>query len=313
VKPDVSAPGVAIVTSEPGSNDDGTPRYGTVNGSSPAAAVVAGAAAVLAQARPGLRASDLKSLLTASARPVRNTSVTAQGAGLVDLGAGAAGEITAEPTTLAFGHAEGDGWHASQQIVIRNVSTRTLLVRIRNSGSGGLVIQSKPRWVRLKPGRHAPVQLDAKLSGAPPAGGSAEGAVLLVPRGSDPLRLPWAITFGRPPGDLISGVALSQTTFKLSDATPAVLSFQAGLVVPDPSGTEVRPVLRLDIWLWRGRNRLGLLARMRDLLPGRVVYGLTGRGPDGTPLPAGRYRVQLVARPTADGPSTSRTIGFTIR
>ena len=313
VKPDVSTPGVAIVTSEPGSNDDGTPRYGTVNGSSPAAAVVAGAAAVLAQARPGLRASDLKSLLTASARPVRDTSVTAQGAGLVDLGAGAAGEITAEPTTLAFGHAEGDGWHASQQMVIRNVSTRTLLVRIRNSGSGGLVIQSKPRWVRLKPGRHAPVQLDAKLSGAPPAGGSAEGAVLLVPRGSAPLRLPWAITFGRPPGDLISGVALSQTTFKLSDATPAVLSFQAGLVVPDPSGTEVRPVLRLDIWLWRGRNRLGLLARMRDLLPGRVVYGLTGRGPDGTPLPAGRYRVQLVARPTAAGPSTSRTIGFTIR
>jgi hypothetical protein len=52
---------------------------------------------------------------------------------------------------------------------------------------------------------------------------------------------------------------------------------------------------------------------MRDLLPGRVVYGLTGRGPDGTPLPAGRYRVQLVARPTAAGPSTSRTIGFTIR
>jgi hypothetical protein len=313
VKPDVLAPGVAIVTSEPGANDDGTPRYGTVNGSSPAAAVVAGAAAVLAQARPGLRASDLNSLLTGTARLVHDTSVTAQGAGLVDLGAGAAGEITAEPTTLAFGHAEGDGWHASQQIVIRNVSTRTLLVRIRNSGSGGLVIQSKPRWVRLKPGRDAPVQLEARLRGAPPDDGSAEGALLLVPRGSAPLRLPWAITFGRPRNNLISGVALSETAFKLSDATPVVLSFQAGLVVPHPSGTEVVPVRQLDIWLWRGDNRLGLLARMRDLLPGRVAYGLTGRGPDGTPLPAGLYRVQLVARPTADGPWTTRTIGFRIK
>ena len=38
VKPDVAAPGVGIVTSEPGANADGTPSYGTVNGSSPAAA-----------------------------------------------------------------------------------------------------------------------------------------------------------------------------------------------------------------------------------------------------------------------------------
>jgi subtilisin family serine protease len=313
VKPDVAAPGVAITTSEPGSNDDGTPRYGTVNGSSPAAAVVAGAAAVLAQARPGLRAGDLKSLLTETARPVGGTSLTAQGAGLVDLGAATAAEISAEPTTLAFGHAQGDGWHSVQEVELRSVSTRTLLVRIRNSGSSGLAIDSTPRWVRLKPGGHATVELRARLSGTPPSGGSAEGAVLFVPRGAGAVRVPWAITFGAPRRDLISRVALSETSFKLSDTTPAVLSFQAGLVVPNPSGTEVQPVSRLDIWLWRGGNRLGLLARMRDLLPGTVTYGLTGRGPDGTPLPSGRYRVQLVARPTADGPSTSRTIGFTIR
>ncbi|HET7760004.1 MAG TPA: S8 family serine peptidase [Gaiellaceae bacterium] len=313
VKPDVSAPGVAIATAEPGSNDDGTARYGTVNGSSPAAAVVAGAAAVLAQARPGLRASDLKSLLTATARPVRDTTVTAQGAGLVDLGAAAAGEIAAEPTTLAFGHAEGDGWHASQQIELRNVSTRTLLVRIRNSGSGGLVITSKPRWARLKPGGQATLELTARLSGSPPADGSAEGAVVLVPRGSTALRLPWAITFGRPRSDLISGVALSETAFKPSDTTPAVLSLQAGLVEPAPAATEVHPVSRLDVWLWRGKDRLGLLARLRDLLPGRIAFGLTGRGPDGTVLPHGVYRVELVAAPTGDGPTTTRTIGFRIK
>jgi minor extracellular serine protease Vpr len=313
VKPDVAAPGVAITTSEPGSNDDGTPRYGTVNGSSPAAAVVAGAAAVLAQARPGLRAGDLKSLLTETARPVGGTSLTAQGAGLVDLGAATAAEISAEPTTLAFGHAQGDGWHSVQEVELRSVSTRTLLIRIRNSGSSGLAIDSTPRWVRLKPGGHATVQLRARLSGTPPSAGSAEGAVLFVPRGAGAVRVPWAITFGAPRRDLISRVALSETSFKLSDATPAVLSFQAGLVVPNPSGTEVQPVSRLDIWLWRGGNRLGLLARMRDLLPGTVTYGLTGRGPDGTPLPSGRYRVELVARPTADGPSTSRTIGFRIK
>ena len=313
VKPDVSAPGVAITTSEPGSNDDGTPRYGTVNGSSPAAAVVAGAAAVLAQARPGLRAADLKSLLTATARPVGGSSVTAQGAGLVDLGAATAGEISVEPTTLAFGHAQGDGWHAEQEVEVRSVSTRTLLVRIRNSGSSGLAIDARPRWVRLKPGGRATVRLQARLAGTPPAGGSAEGAVVFVPGGSTPLRVPWAITFGAPRHDLLSGVALSQAAFKPSDTTPAVLSLAAGLVASAAGGTEVHPVSRLDVWLWRGGNRLGLLARLRDLLPGRIAFGLTGRGPDGTLLPPGRYRLQLVARPTGDGSPTSRVVRFTIR
>jgi hypothetical protein len=313
VKPDVSAPGVAITTSEPGSNDDGTPRYGTVNGSSPAAAVVAGAAAVLAQSRPGLRAADLKSLLTATARPVGDSSVTAQGAGLVDLGAATAAEVSVEPTTLAFGHARGDGWHAEQEVEVRSVSTRTLLVRIHNSGSSGLAVDAKPRWVRLKPGGHATVQLQARLAGTPPAAGSAEGAVVFVPRGSTPLRVPWAITFGPPRHDLLSGVALSQPVFKPSDTTPAVLSLAAGLVVPAPSGTEVHPVSRLDVWLWRGGNRLGLLARLRDLLPGRIAFGLTGRGPDGTVLPPGRYRLELVASPTGDGAQSSRVVRFRIK
>jgi Subtilase family len=313
VKPDLAAPGVAIGTSEPGVNDNGSPRFGTVNGSSPAAAVVAGATAVLAQARPALRAVDLRSLLTGTARPIRHTSVTAQGAGLVDLGSGAAGEITADPLTLAFGRARGDGWHSTQQLVVRNVSTRRLLVRVRAAGSGGLVITPKPHWVRLKPGGHALMTLSALLQGTPPSDGSAEGAVLLMPRGSEPLRVPWAITFGSPPRGLISAVALSETAFKPSDTTPAVLSLRAGLVTNAPAGAQVQPLAKLDVELWRGHDRLGLLARLRDLLPGRVAIGLTGRGPGGKRLQPGRYRVRLLAVPTSGRPSTSRTIAFRIK
>ena len=313
VKPDLAAPGVALTTSEPGANDDGTPRFGTVNGSSPAAAVVAGAAAVLAQARPGLGAVDLKSLLTGKARSITGESVTAQGAGLVDLGASAAGEISADPVAFAFGHAEGDGWHASQQVEIRNVSSRTLLVRIRNTGAGGLEIQPKPHWVRLKPGGHAPVTLNARLNGAPPDGGSAEGALLLAARGAGLLKIPWAITFGPQRRDLISAVALSSVAFRPSNTPPTVLSLQAGLVVPSALGAAIHPVARLDVELWHGSERLGLLARLRDLLPGHVAIGLTGRDPDGTALDPGRYRLRLVAMPTNDGPPTVRTIGFTIK
>ena len=67
VKPDVVAPGVALATSDPGANADGSPRFVTVNGSSAAAAVVAGAAALLAQARPALDATALAGLLAGTA------------------------------------------------------------------------------------------------------------------------------------------------------------------------------------------------------------------------------------------------------
>ncbi len=313
VKPDLAAPGVAIATSEPGKTDDGSPRYGTVNGSSAAAAVVAGAAAVLGQARPGLRGVDLGSLLSGTGRPMRETSVTAQGAGLVDLGQAVAGELSADPATLAFGRARGDGWHAKQELTVHNVSTRRLVVRVRNTGSGGMLITSKPRRLRLKPDGQATLTLVARLAGTPPSDGSAEGLVSLVARGAGPLRIPWAITFGRPPASLISAVALSETGFTPSDITPAVLSLRAGLVTPAPTGAQVQPVSRLDVELWHAGHRIGLLARLRDLLPGRVAIGLTGRGPGGTRLDPGRYQVRLLAFPTTDGPATRRTIPFRIK
>ena len=64
----VAAPGVGLVTSVPGRNEGGSARYGTISGSSAAAAVVAGAAALLAQARPDLDAAGLRGALVASAR-----------------------------------------------------------------------------------------------------------------------------------------------------------------------------------------------------------------------------------------------------
>ena len=313
VKPDLAAPGVVVATSEPGSNDDGSPRFGTVNGSSAAAAIVTGAAALLAQARPGLRAPDLRSLLAATAHPLGETSVTAQGSGLVDVGAAAATELASEPDTLAFGRAEGDGWHRSQPLTLHNVSTRRFLVRIRSVGQGGLVIDPQPRWVRLKPDHSFTLHLVARLRGAPPAAGSAEGAILLMPRGGAPIRVPWAITFGRSAQGLLSAVALSATAFRPSDTTPAVLSLRAGSLFQDPAGLQVRPVARLDVELLRGGEQLGLLARLRDLLPGQYAIGLTGRDPDGKLLPQGSYSIRLVAVPTSGGAVTTRSITFRVK
>ena len=81
-KPELSAAGVGLATSQPGRTDDGSGQFGAVSGSSAAAAVVAGAAALLAQARPDLDAAALRSAMVAAARPVPGASGVA--AGLVD-------------------------------------------------------------------------------------------------------------------------------------------------------------------------------------------------------------------------------------
>jgi minor extracellular serine protease Vpr len=313
VKPDLAAPGVGLATSEPGRNEDGSARFGTVNGTSPAAAVVAGAAAVLAQARPALSAPELKGVLTGTARPLREAGVASQGAGLLDLDAASVAELATDPGTLAFGRAQGDGWEATQELTLLNSSSRWLPVRVRAVGQGGLAIAATPERVYLRPGGTRKVLLRARLVGAPPTGGSAEGAILLIARGAGPLRVPWAITFGAPPHGLISAVALSSTSFKPSDTTPAVLSLRAGSLLQEPIGPQVQPVARLDVELWRGKRRLGLLARLRDLLPGRVAIGLTGRNPEGGLLRRGKFRIRLLAVPTSEGPKTRQTIDFTIK
>ena len=313
VKPDLVAPGVGTATAEAGRNDDGSARFGTVNGSSAAAAVVAGAAAVLAQARPSLNAAELKSLLTGTARSLPDAGVSAQGAGLLDLGAAAAAELATDPGTLAFGRAQGDGWHATQRLTLRNASSRWLPVRVRALGQGGLQITSTPARASVRPGGTRTVRLRARIVGSPPTEGSAEGTVLLVARGAGLLRVPWEITYGRPPRRLISGVALSAPAFKPSDTTPAVLSLRAGRVIEAATGPQVEPVGRLDVELWRGSRRLGLLARLRDLLPGRVAIGLTGRNPEGGLLRRGKFTIRLLAIPTSDGPWTRETIDFRIK
>src|SRR5207248_465173 len=78
VRPDVLGPGVALMTSEPSVAEDGSSAYGTVTGSSAAAATVAGGAALLAQARPDLGANALRSLLAGYGRPLAERSSSAR-------------------------------------------------------------------------------------------------------------------------------------------------------------------------------------------------------------------------------------------
>jgi minor extracellular serine protease Vpr len=299
VKPDVAAPGIAITTAEPGAAADDSPLYGAVNGTSGAAATVAGAAALLVQMRPALDGPALESLLVGYAQP-GGAPATAAGAGTFRLGASAVGEIAAQPATLGFGIWQGAHWHATRTIVVRNVSTRRLQVSLTSVVRGeseAVTFKIVPQRLSLRVGRGAKVKVTVTAASAPRAR-LLLGAIQLAPLGSETLRIPWALSFRRYSANLLPRVTLSESSFKPSDTSPAVLTIQAGNLVRD-AGIQVQPVSRLDILLYTSSGQfIGVLGRLRNLLPGSYSFGITGRGPSSVPLRPRGYELRFAAWPT---------------
>jgi minor extracellular serine protease Vpr len=318
VKPELVAPGVGLVTADAGAEE----RYTTATGTSSASALVAGAAALVAQARPGLAPSELRSLLVGSAAQLARGDaplpVTAQGAGHVDARRAAAAELAVEPATLAFGRAEGADWSQVRTLTVTNVSTRRLDVGFGiapDAADVPLGFSVAPARFAIEPGASAEVTVSVSADGELTT--AAGGVIVVAADGAQPVRVPWAIARrvdDRAP--LVGEVQLSHSEFTPSPAAPAVLAFRAGRVDEGPAGETIEPVglLELELWTADGR-RLGVLARLRDVLPGRYAFGLTGRGPSGKVLAAGRYVLRLRAHPVDgdDGtaPSTVEAV-FTI-
>ena len=314
IKPEASAPGLELVTSDAGRNPDRTARYATLSGTSAAAALAGGAAAALAQVRPGLDAAALKGALVGTSVPAAVTPAAAQGAGALQPAIAAAAEVVAEPAAVGFGSADAAGWTAVRRIVVRNVSSRRLTVGVEAAveGVAGLSVKADPGRVSLAPGRSARVKLTATMTFLPRRLGAIQGRARLEVSGGGRVVVPWAVALPAKRSALIGGVSISAKRFRASDRAPAVLTVQAGQVSDLAGRRQLRPVSRLDVELWRGRERLGLVARLRDVLPGRYAFGITGRGPGGRALAKGPYRLRVVAVPP-DGPAEAEAVTFAIR
>ena len=311
VKPDLIAPGVTIPTAEPGTNEDGTPRFGSVNGTSVAAAGAAGAAALLAQARPDLSASELLGLLVGTADPLVDYPLDAQGAGVVDVGGAAAAEVSAEPATLALPPIGLKGGRTIQQLAVRNVSTRRLrLVVGSTGGTEAFSIAPSPRRLVLRPGETAQLRLVGKSIARPSS--PLAGAITIRPIGGKPIRVPWLATPRPPTSGLLPQVQLTPKTFDPAETSP-VLSLRAGRLFLGRPRPRIQPISRLEIALRRNKGKqLGLLARLRDQLPGRYYFVITGRAPTGQILSPGRYELVIRAYPTTRGRPTRKSVDFRI-
>ena len=227
--------------------------------------------------------------------------------------AAAASEFTTSPGSLALGRADDVGWQSATQVTVRNVSTRRLAltagVQSFTRGAATISFSVRPDRFVLRPGRSRRVQVQALVTTEPEGNASTEGVVVFRGEGTTTLRVPWAVRFGSPSANLIGAVQLKEPSFVPSDVSPALLTLRAGKVLRTSAGEEIRPIRRLDVELLRANGeRIGLLARLRDLIPGHVAIGITGRDPEGGRLEPGPYRLRLSAWPTEPGGPPSRAV-----
>jgi hypothetical protein len=163
--------------------------------------------------------------------------------------------------------------------------------------SEALKFKVVPDRLVLGIGRSARVEVTVTAPAAPRAR-LITGVLQVSAAGSETLRVPWALSFRRYSANLVPRVTISDTSFKPSDTNPAVLTVQAGNLVRD-YGLQIQPVSRLDVLLYTATGRyIGVMARLRNLLPGSYSFGITGRGPTSVQLAPGSYELRLAAWPT---------------
>lgn len=185
VKPDVVAPGVNVLSSQPASACvQTTPScWAFYAGTSMATPHVAGSAAVVIEQHPDWTAADVRSAIVNTAtRGVLKDAVTGRtvvdnpnvvGAGLENLHHAVMAKISLDPVSLSFGGVPGgSGQGRSGQFIVKNLTeaTATFTFSIEDPAGGGVTYSVSPGSVTLGPGQTATIDVDANVARGNTAG-----------------------------------------------------------------------------------------------------------------------------------------------
>jgi subtilisin family serine protease len=139
LKPDVSAPGVDVVSTVSTTLDPS--GYAAMSGTSMASPAVAGAAAVMRQHYPNKPAAEIRSALIGASDPLPGVPPTTDGAGRMNLATALKSPLETSPTSLSFGLADLDG----------KAISASKPIRLHNTGKGRLVVHLNAKGLKLRP------------------------------------------------------------------------------------------------------------------------------------------------------------------
>ncbi|NLT74536.1 MAG: S8 family serine peptidase [Chloroflexi bacterium] len=242
LKPDLVAPGAAILSAAPTGGTAG--EYSVLSGTSIAAAHVAGAAAVVLGTHPGWQQQEVKAALMGTARrgaadgidePAARQGVLDYGAGLLDLPRALSPSLLIDPASLSLGSLS-DSNPREVQLRVRDVRTsgETREWSIQTELTEGLSLVS-PQSLNTQPGEEALLELAFSMA---PGAEASLSAVVTLSDGSDSYRLPvWGAAEPLPAG----------ATVLLVDND---LEFSGGSVDTRPSIEAVLTQLGVSFAVW---------------------------------------------------------------
>ncbi|MFC9243942.1 S8 family serine peptidase [Streptomyces sp. NPDC057136] len=149
VKPDLTAPGVAITAAAAADSTlvrdfpSGIPGYLTISGTSMATPHVAGAAAILAQQHPGWDGERIKAVLTGSTKPGAYSSYQ-QGTGRTDVARAIGQSVITEQGPIGFGLQQwphADDKPVTKKLTYRNLGTQPVTLKL---SVDALAVDGKP-------------------------------------------------------------------------------------------------------------------------------------------------------------------------
>ena len=288
IKPDLVAVGTNLYTAAETTDPSGPVYnplgYSIEQGTSFSTPLVAGAAALLKVARPGLSAGQYRSLLvnsaaTASLTPPGGARVQQAGAGLLDVLAALNATAAVAPVSLTFGVGPGDVT-ASRTLTVSNVGTTSdtfTFAAVPREG-GGPIPQLSSSSLPLNPGASA--NLTVNFTGASLAPGQYEGYIAIQGSHSGVVtHVPYwyAVPSGQPHYlTLLNSPATGGTNKRVALAAIFRISDEFGLPVPDvqpevtvlSGGGQVLSVDSLDPVI---PNVFGFSARL-GVRPGANVF-----------------------------------------
>lgn len=205
LKPDIAAPGVAILSSVPQSSSNVPGDWAILDGTSMATPAVAGAAALLLQAHPEWTPAIVKSALMTTAHPAfvdaagtREASPLTAGAGLVDVSGANAPGIATEPQSLSFGEIRPGG-SGSIDLTVRDLGGGSgdwaLSTRFVGAAPTGVAV-SGPAVVSVLPGGSATIAMQTLVTQTAPAREAA--GLLELTQGTRVRRVPFWLRVERP-------------------------------------------------------------------------------------------------------------------
>ena len=253
-KPDIAAPGVALVSAGVGSGTG----INTLSGTSMASPHTAGIAALVRQAHPGWKPVQIKAALmnTADAAGLVDFDPRREGTGLVQAGPAIAAEAIATTTrgrnSILFGsEALRKAHHEEHSVALRNYSAAPITYDLAANIVGdplGAVVSVNPAEVVVPAGGSATfkavLDIDATaVASLPPADDSIlgdlvsmRGLVVATPRTESGAENALSVPFGVVPRGLSSVVARAATT-SISVTNKGIHAGNADLYAWQLSGT----------------------------------------------------------------------------